>query len=61
MQPTILRNLGEKLGQVLEVEAEGRGIYSSKFVRLRILKMIDDPLEKDILEVLKTQKRKLVF
>lgn len=48
MHPTILRNLGGKLGQVLEVEAENKGIYSGKFARLRILKKIDDPLEQGI-------------
>lgn len=48
MHSTILRNLGEKLGTVIEVDEGDRGICSGKFSRIRILKKIDKPLEKGI-------------
>lgn len=41
MQPTILRYLGEKIGQVLEVDVGDRGQCSGKFARIQILKNLN--------------------
>lgn len=46
MQSAILRNLGEKIGKVIEVEFGDQGQCSGRFARIRILKNIDDPLLK---------------
>lgn len=45
MHPTILRNLGEKLGYVIDVVGD-RGLCSGKFARISILKKLIIPLRK---------------
>lgn len=48
MQPAILRSPGEKLGNVIEVEAKDKGNCVGKFGRIRILKNIAEPLLKGL-------------
>ncbi|XP_073067166.1 uncharacterized protein [Primulina eburnea] len=48
MQADILRIVGEKIGKVIDVEAENSGLCVGKFARIRILKNISEPLLKGL-------------